>query len=95
MTAISLEHPLFVALTRPPMLFGVTLDYLACIVITVLCHFLLLNQLVVLLFYIPLHVLGYIACRVDCHIFRLLAKHLYCRRFAQGKCWGSQTYEPF
>ena len=91
----SLENMLFIALTRPPMLFGVTLDYLACSVIVVLIHFLLLNRLWVLLLYIPLHSLGWIACRIDHHLFRVVSKHWYCRKWVSGSFFGEQIYEAF
>ena len=86
--------PIFAGLTRPPMLMGVTVDYLSiCFMVTV-SGFILSNSFRYLLIYIPLHFLGWLACKLDYHIFRLLSKRLECQNIPNKRLWGCQSYEP-
>ena len=85
---------LFVGLTRPPMMMGVTVEYLSlCFMITV-CAFILTNSFCYLLIYFPLHAIGWLACQVDCHIFRLLSKRWECQNVPNKSLWGCQSYDP-
>jgi len=86
---------LFVGLTRPPMMFGVTLDYLGISVMSVMCAFILFSSPLYLLLYLPLHVVGSIACSIDHNIFRLFFKKLECLNVPNKRIWGSQSYEPY
>ena len=87
--------PLFVGLTRPPMMFGVTMDYLGISVMIALCGFILFSSPLILLTYIPLHVMGVIACAIDHNIFRLIVKKLECLNVPNKRIWGAQSYEPY
>lgn len=87
--------PLFVGLTRPPMMFGVTMDYLGISVMIALCGFILFSSPLYLLIYIPLHVMGVIACAIDHNIFRLMFKKLECLNVPNKRIWGCQSYEPY
>ena len=87
--------PLFLGLTRPPMMFGVTLDYLGISVMIALCGFILFSSPLYLLLYMPLHVMGAIACAIDHNIFRLMFKKLECLNVPNKKIWGCQSYEPY
>ncbi len=87
--------PLFVGLTRPAMLLGVTLDYLGIAIMLVLCGFILFSSPVCLLFYLPLHVFGVIALAIDHNIFKLLLKRMQCLNVPNKKHWGCQSYEPY
>ena len=88
-------NPVFVGLTRPPMMFGVTMDYLGISVMIALCGFILFSSPVYLLIYIPLHVVGVVACAIDHNIFRLLFKKLECLNVSNKRIWGCQSYEPY
>ena len=88
-------NPLFVVLTRSPMLLGVTMDYLGISIMLALCGFILFSSPVYLLIYIPLHVFGVIACAIDHNIFRLLIKKLECLNVLNKGIWGCQSYEPY
>ncbi len=85
----------FVGLTRPVMMFGVTMDYLGISIMITLCGFILFSSFAYLLIYIPLHLIGVIACAVDHNIFRLLVKKLDCLSVPNKKIWGCQSYEPY
>ena len=87
--------PLFTGLTRPPMILGVTMDYLAVSGLISLCSFIMFDSPLYLILYIPLHIFGVIACAIDPNIFRLLAKKFECLPTANKKIWRCQSYEPF
>jgi len=87
--------PLFVGLTRPPMMFGVTMEYLGMSIMVALCGFILFSSPIYLLIYIPLHVMGSIACAIDHNIFRLLFKKLDCLNVPNKRIWRVQSYEPY
>ena len=88
-------NPLFVGLTRPPMMLGVTMDYLGISVMVALCGFILFSTPLCLLAYFPLHGIGVIACAIDPHIFRLLFKKWNCLNVPNKRLWGCQSYEPY
>ena len=92
---VLLVSDLFVALTRPPMIMGVTADYLAVSGMISLCGFILFSSLICLLVYLPLHLIGFFACLYDCNIFRLISKRSMCLNVANKSIWGCQCYEPF
>ena len=87
--------PIFVGLTRPPMLFGITLDYLGLSMMLVLCGFILASNPFILLLYLPLHVVGAVLCAIDPHIFRLLFKKCDCLNGPNQRFWRCQSYEPY
>ncbi len=87
--------PLFVGLTRPPMLFGVTFDYLGISLMIALCGFILFSSPLYLGLYLPLHVVGVLACAIDHNIFRLLLKKLECLNVPNKRIWGCQSYAPY
>lgn len=87
--------PIFAGLTRPPMIMGVTLDYLSMCFIAVISAFILFNSFKYLILYIPLHIFGWIACKIDHNIFRILSKRLEFINVPNKKVWGCQSYECF
>ena len=85
--------PVFNGLLRQPQFLGV--DYTYCVLsgmISILA-FLDLSSWGVLLF-IPLHILGWIFCRMDPHIFSLLKVRARIGVVKNYRLWGVQTYEP-
>ena len=86
--------PIFVGLTRPPMIMGVTVDYLSVCFMVTISLFILTNSFKYLLAYIPLHFIGWLACQIDHNIFRLLSKLLECQNVPNKRVWGCQSYEP-
>lgn len=86
---------LFVGLTRPPMLLGVTLNYLGIGGLIALSGFVLFSSPWCLLSYIPLHLFGVAACAIDPNIFSLFFCNLNCLNVPNRFIWGCQSYEPY
>jgi|SaaInlV_130m_DNA_3_1039695.scaffolds.fasta_scaffold72898_2 type IV secretion system protein VirB3 len=89
------SHPVYVAMTRPPMFFGVTLSYLAIAIGLTLIIFMPTHSLKFALVYIPLHIFGWIGCKFDVNFFNVLSKKMICSSVANKNIWGCQSYEPF
>lgn len=87
--------PIFTGLTRPPMMLGITLDYLGVSCLFSLCLFVMAGNPFYLLSYLPLHVFGYLACKSDPNIFGILMKRVECLYMPNRSIWGCQSYEPF
>ena len=64
---------IFKALTKPAMIFGVVYDYFFIAGLFVMLVFIYTNNLLALLIYFPLHIIGLILSQLDPHIFRLLS----------------------
>jgi type IV secretion system protein VirB3 len=90
-----LVSPIFAGLTRPAMFLGVTLDYISISSLAALCFFIIANNPIYLIAYLPLHIVGWLACRIDHNIFRIMAKQINCAYSPNKKYWGCQSYEPF
>jgi type IV secretion system protein VirB3 len=88
-------QPLFSALTRPPMMLGVTLDYLGVSGVIAICLFIAVGNPLYFLACIPLHVVGWLLCRMDVNMFRVLFKKLDCPPVGNKRYWGCQSYEPY
>ncbi len=89
--------PLFVAVTRPPMRFGVT--YVAILFNAVLTMevFLLTKNLLVLLLAIPIHGVCMLLCARDPRYFDLLlmwAKTRLVAYFCSIRFWKGASYSP-
>ena len=87
--------PIFTGLTRPPMFLGVTLDYIGVSFIIALCVVMLLDNPLYIVLYLPLHIMGWFACKIDHNIFRLLMKRADCAYQPNKRLWGCNSYEPF
>lgn len=86
--------PLFVGMTRPAMLWGVTYSYFMLNGMFVTIGFLGTNSLWFLLAAAPLHVIGYAACKHDPHVFELLFKRFNkCPPVSNASHWKCNTYE--
>jgi type IV secretion system protein VirB3 len=88
-------HPVYVAMTRPPMFLGITLSYLAIAMAITLMIFMPTHSLKFLLIYIPLHIFGWIGCKLDVNFFNVVSKKTICSNVSNKKIWGCQSYEPF
>ena len=87
------ESAVYTGLTRPVMLMGITLEYLSVCFMFVVSAFILTNSFRYLLLYIPLHAIGWLACKIDHHIFRLLNKRWECQPIPNKSLWGCQSYD--
>lgn len=87
--------PLFQALTRPPMIFGVTLDFASYSFLLTLCVWLLSGNFIYLSMYLPLHVIGWVACKFDPNILQVWTKSTLILPSKNKALWGCDSYEPW
>lgn len=88
------EYPLFVGLTRPPMIFGVTqtflvLSFMPCMIFFIITY----NLIFAAAIYLVLHLFGYICCYKDTFTFHILLGklELVC---PNRSYWGCNSYDP-
>lgn len=85
---------LFVALTRPQMLFGVTYGYLVANAVVTTELFLLFKSPWVLLAALLVHLVGWLGCLRDPRMFDLwLVKARRCPRVPNYGIWGCNSYQ--
>lgn len=86
---------LFVALTRPQMLFGVTYGYAIGNAIVTAELFLLFKSIWVVPAALIFHVVGWLACLRDPNIFSIwLVKAQRCPRIRNYRRWRCNSYRP-
>jgi len=86
---------LFVGLTRPQMLFGVTYGFLVANAIVTTELFLLFKSPWILLVSLAVHAVGWIACFRDPRFFELwVVKIQRCPRVANRRIWHCNSYRP-
>lgn len=86
---------LFVALTRPQMLLGVSYSYAICNAIITTELFLLFKSPWVLLAALIVHLIGWLACLRDPHFLDLwLVKIRRCPRVRNYRIWHCNSYRP-
>jgi len=88
------KDPLFIAMTRPPMLMGVTFLFMGLNVFTVAFVFVLTKNLIHLLFGLPIHVVGYLVCLKDPQILDVFVKKSQkTSGTTNKKLWSGASYE--
>ena len=87
--------PLFVGLTRPPMMMGVTIEYMLVAIFIPMVLFSFGQSFLYLLAFVPLYVLGWGLCRIDPNIFKILVKKMMCVNTPNKSIWRAQCYEPY
>lgn len=88
-------HPIYAGMTRPPMFLGITLYYLMLTTFITVVGFMMTNSAQFLILYIPLHIIGWIGCKLDANFFRVMMKKTLCTPVRNKSFWGCQSYEPF
>lgn len=90
-------HPLFLALTRPAMTMGVTLEYHLLNLMLSVISFIAMGNLLYLLTFVPVHLFGCAMFRYDVNFFAIKTKAtLYTgSNRANKNLWGVGSYEPF
>ncbi len=88
------SHPLFLGMTRPPMVGGVTYSFCILNALLISVLFLSTGSLKLLMLAIPVHGLGMLACQKDPHQFTVLFAWVRVR----GRCrntafWGATSYQ--
>ena len=86
---------LFLALTRPPMVFGVTYTFLVVNVLLTGLVFIWSGSLWALLLSAPIHLTGYVSCIRDPRRFDVWRVKLRAAPPAQTRLfWGANSYRP-
>jgi type IV secretory pathway VirB3-like protein len=93
-------HPCFVALTRPPMRFGVTLTFLMLNALSNLFLWILLKKAgLSFMFFLGtgavFHLIGLIACRYDPLFFDLMLGKMTFLNDQNYDVWGCRSYESY
>lgn len=90
-----LISPVFKGLTRNAQLLGVDYHYVIFSGIGVFLLFINLKNFLMLLFFIPLHFLGWVLCQMDPHIFKILQVKSKIGVVRNKPIWRCQSYEAF
>lgn len=95
-TVDEITRPLFLGMTRPPMLLGVTFNYFVINTMTSMITFLGTGELPWVLIAIPFHIIGYLICLHDPNMFEVLAvKLLKMMQCLNRSFWGGlNSYCP-
>lgn len=87
--------PLFLALTRPSTLWGVTYSFFIINLMVTSLLFLTTKNLLMLFVFIPAHAIGYLMCLKDIRYFEIFfGKVTKTPRVRNFKYWKSNTYSP-
>lgn len=87
--------PVFTALTRPQMIFGVTYDYAVFNLIVTVELFLVTRSFWTLLCAAAVHVAGYVACIREPRFFELWIMNVRtCPRVRNYRYWRCNSYRP-
>lgn len=91
------SDPLFVGLTRPPMLLGVTYPFVVVNALVSYVAFILTKNFLYLLFFAPLiHGIGFYICSKEPLFLDLVrVKANKCSRCTNKQYHGANSYDPF
>lgn len=92
------SNTLFLALTRPAMQMGVTMDafYINIIIaFCAFCAFVLTKNLFFGLIWVPLHLLCVILCRKEVNWFAIILVKKRLPKSGNTNIWNGVSYEPF
>ena len=88
------RYPLFVALTRPPMMLGVTLTFFSVNFVCCLCLAMMTKNLVITSgLALILHGVGIMGCKKDEYFFDILLGKLTLS-CPNKNIWGCNSYDP-
>lgn len=89
------QDPIFAALTRPQMIFGVTYDYAVFNLIITVEIFLVTKSFWALAAAAVVHTAGYVACVREPRFFELwIMKVSRCPRVRNYRYWRCNSYQP-
>ncbi len=88
--------PLFVGLTRPPMLFGVSYHFFMINAFFGMIGYILLEDFRVLAMMFPVHGIGYYLCSKEPLFIELfMIKSSKCNRSSNKMQHGANSYDPY
>lgn len=87
--------PLFLGMTRPPMVMGVTYSFFVINGMVTTISFLALNNLFAFLVGIPVHIVGYLLCLKDPRMFDIWRVRLLKTPMTRNRrFWSANSYSP-
>jgi type IV secretion system protein VirB3 len=91
-----IERPLFLGMTRPPMVAGVTFQFFVLNAGVSIFAFLGTGELPWIGIGLPFHIIGYLICQNDPNLFNVLSvKVLKLMRCLNRNFWGNtNSYKP-
>lgn len=88
------KDPLFIAMTRPPMIMGVTFLFMGLNIFAVAFVFVITKNLLHLLFMVPIHLVGYLICLKDPQLLDVIVKKAQkTSGVTNRKFWSGNSYE--
>jgi type IV secretion system protein VirB3 len=87
--------PLFTGLTKPVHFLGVTMEYTLFVLLLCAGLLVIMENLAMLLLWLPCHALGWLLCQYDAHIFQILVKRWRCPIIKLTHQWGCRSYAPY
>jgi type IV secretion system protein VirB3 len=88
--------PLFVGLTRPPMLFGVSYTFAGLNGLIVMLGYIIFTSPKFILFGFFVHMVGYYLCAKEPLFIELfMIKQSKCNRSKNAATFGANSYDPF
>lgn len=87
--------PVFNALTRHAKFMGVDYDYFLISGLVMILAFINSGNFLSFLLFLPLHLVGWILCKIDSHIFKLLSVKATVGTTRNKSFWHCQSYEVF
>ena len=88
------KDALFIGMTRPPMIAGVTFLYMGVNAFSVAFIYVLSQNLFMLLLFLPLHSVGYLMCLKDPRLMDVIVKRSQKSSGVTNKeYWGGKSYE--
>ncbi len=84
---------LFKGLTRMPTLWGVDYNYVLLTCMSIMLIFINTKSFLCLLLFIPMHLIGWLLCQIDPHIFKLLSVRATIGSTKNRSLWNCQSYE--
>lgn len=89
------SNTLFLALTRPAMVWGVTMEAFFINIIIALCAFIIAKNVFFSLIWLPLHLISVVLCRMDNRLFSLFVCNLRLVKAGNARLWKGVCYEPY
>ena len=88
------KDPLFIAMTRPPMIMGVTFLFMGLNIFTVAFVFVITKNLLHLCFMVSIHLVGYLMCLKDPQLLDVVVKKTQkTSGVTNRKFWSGNSYE--
>lgn len=88
------KDPLFIGMTRPPMIAGVTFLFMGLNAFSVAFIYVILKNPLILLIMLPIHGVGYLLCLKDPQLLDVIVKRAQKSSGVPNiKYWGGKSYE--